>query len=243
MTRSHRSSTALLPVAALAVGLLAACGSDSPTAVDTAAAVPDLEVTSVDAAGSTSVEAAALMAALDAVEVTDLTVAEAEGLAFMREEEKLAHDVYAALYATWQMPIFTNIAASEATHTESVRLLLERHGLEDPAPAAAGSFTDADLQALHDALVAQGTEALEGALRVGAAIEEIDILDLETRMAASTSADIQLVYGNLLKGSRNHLRAFTSQLAGLTGSPYVPEYLTPGAYEAIVGTAMERGRN
>lgn len=42
-----------------------------------------------------------------------LNAAEIEGLLFMREEEKLAHDVYLALYAKWGLPIFQNIAQSE----------------------------------------------------------------------------------------------------------------------------------
>ncbi len=58
---------------------------------------------------------------------------------------------------------------------------------------------------LYDQLVAD-------ALRVGAAVEEIDILDLEERIAQTDKAEIQLVYENLAKGSRNHLRAFTSTL-------------------------------
>ena len=41
-------------------------------------------------------------------------------------------------------------------------------------------------------------------------IEEIDILDLEERIAQTDKAEIQLVYENLAKGSRNHLRALTS---------------------------------
>jgi len=56
---------------------------------------------------------------------------------------------------------------------------------------------------LYDQLVAD-------ALRVGAAVEEIDILDLEERIAQTDKAEIQLVYENLAKGSRNHLRALTS---------------------------------
>ena len=47
---------------------------------------------------------------------------------------------------------------------------------------------------------------------MGAAIEEIDILDLQERLAQTDNADIQQVFNNLLNGSYNHLRAFVSTL-------------------------------
>ena len=97
------------------------------------------------------------------------------------------------------------------------------------------------LQTLYDQLVVEGSQSLADALRVGAAIEEIDILDLEERIAGTGKADIQLVYQNLMKGSRNHLRAFTSTLERQTGETYLPQFLEPAAYKAIVTTPTERG--
>jgi len=47
---------------------------------------------------------------------------------------------------------------------------------------------------------------LADALKVGAAIEEIDILDLQTRVAQTDNADIPLAYNNLMNGSSNHRR-------------------------------------
>jgi hypothetical protein len=167
---------------------------------------------------------------------------EAAGLMFMREEEKLAHDVYMALYAEWQLSIFQNIAGSEQTHTDAVLQLLTRYGLDDPAAGlGAGEFADTTLQSLYDQLVAQGSTSLEAALRVGAAIEEIDILDLEERIAQTDKADIQRVYQNLLAGSQNHLRAFVGTLERQTGTSYTPQYLTQAAYEAIMSGTTGRG--
>ena len=163
-----------------------------------------------------------------------LTEVEIEGLRYMREEEKLARDVYLTLYDAWGMPIFQNIARSEATHMAAVGALLDRYGLADPAAAEVGVFTDPTLQGLYDQLVAEGRQSLAEALRVGAAIEEIDILDLQARLAQTENAAIELVYGNLLKGSSNHLRAFASTLARQTGETYQPQYLDPDSYEAIV---------
>jgi hypothetical protein len=167
-----------------------------------------------------------------------LTNEEALGLQFMREEEKLAHDVYVALYERWSLPIFETIAASEQKHTDAVVYLLDRYGLADPAAGnAPGKFTDPDLQALYDRLIVQGSTSAEGALKVGAAIEEIDIFDLQERLAATENTDIQRVYENLMAGSENHLRAFTRNLKMQIGDTYVPQYLTQKAYDAIVNAA------
>lgn len=167
--------------------------------------------------------------------VSPLSPAEAASLSFMREEEKLAHDVYVTLYDQWGVQVFTNIAASEQTHTDAIATLLDRYGLSDPAAGnAVGEFNDPALQALYDQLVAQGSLSLVDALKVGAAIEEIDILDLEERIAETTHADIKLAYNNLMAGSGNHLRAFVSTLEQQTGERYTPQYLDQAAYDAIV---------
>lgn len=175
--------------------------------------------------------------------VSGLTAEEAAGLLFMREEEKLARDVYNTLYSLWGQPTFQNIAASEQKHMDEVKLLLDRYGLTDPA-LAPGQFTDSNLQALYDQLVAQGSISLAEALKVGAAIEEIDILDLQTRLAQTDNADIQLVYSNLMSGSVNHLQAFTSVYARQTGETYQPQYMTAEQYQAILaGTNGNGNRN
>ena len=97
-----------------------------------------------------------------------------------------------------------------------------------------GTFTDTKLQALYDQLVAQGSESVTDALKVGAAIEEIDILDLHERLAATDNAAIERVYNSLLAGSENHLRAFVSNLNPRTGETYAPQYLSQAAHNAIV---------
>jgi hypothetical protein len=176
----------------------------------------------------------------------DLNDAEKEALIFMREEEKLAHDVYVVMYELWGMRIFQNISASEQSHTEAVKTLLDGYGIPDPAAGEFGVFTNPDLQVLYNDLVAQGSQSLPDALLVGAAIEEIDILDLEERLAQIDSADIQYVFENLLKGSGNHLRAFTSMLMTQTGETYQPQYMSMEVYQAIVaesgmGSGQSRG--
>ncbi len=153
-------------------------------------------------------------ATLIAAATGDLTQEEADALLFLREEEKLARDVYTVLYDEWGQKTFSNIAASEQRHMDSVKTLLEAYGLADPVGAdTPGAFTNSELQAAYDALVAQGGQSLEEALKVGVTIEDLDIEDLQALLATSPSADIAEVAQNLLKGSENHLNSFTRLLA------------------------------
>ena len=159
----------------------------------------------------------------------------------MREEEKLARDVYRQLFDTWGTSVFGNIGDSEQTHMEAVKTLIDRYDLTDPAQSLeAGKFTDSHLQQLHDELIENGSRSETDALKVGAAIEEIDIIDLENYLEQTTKQDIEIVYENLLKGSRNHLRSFVSVMEkrGLT---YKPQYLSAEEYGEIVSSDMERG--
>jgi hypothetical protein len=193
----------------------------------------------VDDEGTTSVDQSQLETQLAAIPVGALTTEEIDGLMWMREEEKLAHDVYVALYDLWQVPIFSNISQAEQTHTDAVKTILDRYQLEDPAiDNPDGVFTNPDIQALYDDLVAQGSGSLVEALAVGAHIEDLDIFDLQA--LNTDTADIALLYANLEKGSRNHMRAFVSNLER-RGETYTPVYLTADAFAAIISTPAERG--
>lgn len=126
-------------------------------------------------------------------------------------------------------------------HVESVLALLNAYGIADPTPAQAGQFSNADLQALYAQLIAQGSQSLQDAFLVGAAIEEIDILDLESRMAQSNNTDILLVYENLVSGSENHLRTFVRVIENQMSQTYSPQYLTQAQYDAILADASGAG--
>jgi hypothetical protein len=197
----------------------------------------------VDEGGNTSVPAVEQNGPPTETSPETLTDAEVEGLLYMREEEKLARDVYQALYDKWGMRIFQNIAQSEQTHMDAVKTLIDHYGLEDPAAGKdVGVFANPTLQALYDQLIEEGNRSLADALQAGAAIEEIDILDLEERIAQTDKADIQRIYGNLTKGSQNHLRAFVSTLQRREGETYQPQFLSQTAYEAIVDATRGRGQ-
>jgi hypothetical protein len=184
-----------------------------------------------------------LMVSPAAAATSPLMADEIAGLKFMREEEKLAHDVYVTFYQQYGLAIFNNIANSEATHMTAVKTLLDRYGIADPAAGnGIGEFENAELQALYNQLMAQGRQSLSAALQVSAAIEEIDILDLKELLAMTARSDIEQVYTSLLNGSHNHLRAFANTLKMQTGEVYQPQYLDAGTYQTVIaGTNGRRG--
>lgn len=223
--------------------------SETKPVVETASnnAVSSNEVTTADEAPTATVAEAAAPANSNIAQTnTAVTLSDEEiaGLVFMREEEKLARDVYLTLYDQWGAQVFQNISSSEQTHMDAVLAVLNQYNLTDPAAGnEIGQFTDAALQDLYDQLIAEGSQSLEDALRVGAAIEEIDILDLEQRMAQTDNADITQLYQQLENGSENHLQAFVSNIERQTGTTYQPQYMSQEAYDLIMNGSKGNGNS
>jgi len=173
----------------------------------------------------------------------NLSQEEIKGLLHMREEEKLARDVYLTLYNKWKLPIFLNIARSEQRHMDAIKYLLEKYGLKDPIAKnedKIGYFSNPEFQKLYKDLVNQGSKSLIDALKVGALIEELDIKDLKDHISKTDNKDIAFVFQNLMKGSRNHLRAFVRVLYSFGGN-YSPKYISQQEFETIINSPMERG--
>lgn len=171
---------------------------------------------------------------IDTIENTQLLSAiEVSDLQFLREEEKLAHDVYTYAYEKYGLNIFNNIASSEQTHTDAVLNLMIAYGIVDSATNQIGTFNNAELAALYTELIAKVNTSFEDALLVGATIEDLDIFDLDEKAMNTSSAEIENLYSNLKCGSENHMRAFTNQLNNYAVS-YTPTYIDAGQYEAIL---------
>jgi hypothetical protein len=167
---------------------------------------------------------------------------ELEILLHMKEEEKLARDVYLALYEKWGSQVFSNISKAEDTHMNAVVLLLQNYGEEYTEEEEEGKFSIPDFQELYGELTAKGSESLGEAFKIGALIEELDINDLEKYLSEIENENIKFVFENLLRGSRNHLRAFNRQLTRL-GLNYTPVYISQEQYDNIVNSANETGSN
>ena len=188
--------------------------------------------------GTTSVIEANLKSAM--ITTTSLTDSELASLLKMKEEEKLARDVYTALNQKWNNTIFSHISAAESNHLNAIILLLTTYG-GDASIGEPGIFTSTEVQTLYAKLVSDGSAAIEEAYKTGALIEEMDINDLNQSLSSVTNANVSLVFENLVKGSRNHLRAFNRQLTTL-GIVYTPVYLSQGDYDLIVNSSMEQGK-
>jgi len=170
----------------------------------------------------------------------ELSETEIRGLLQMREEEKLARDVYLALYNKWNLNVFQNIAKSEQTHTDMVSWLLKKYNLEDPFIDQYGVFSDSTIQALYASLVATGSESLTKGIFIGCTIEDLDIYDLQEFISESDNEDIRTVYQNLMKGSRNHMRAFYGQYSN-QGQTYQAQYIRQEELENIINSGVETG--
>jgi len=210
---------------------------DKSSDATTDSTVPVLDVKNDGTSLMLSANLANVLPASNAVTSTS----DAVMLTYMKEEEKLARDVYTTLNAKWNTQIFANIANAEVTHTNAVVTLMANLGLTNTALLPVGEYENQEFYNLYNQLVAQGSASLTEAYKVGALIEDKDIFDLSTDMQSTSNASILLVFENLKMASSNHLRAFTKQLAAL-GVTYTPQYIDQATYTQIVSTPMEKGK-
>ncbi len=83
-------------------------------------------------------------------------------------------------------------------------------------------------------MVTKGLVDVIEALKVGALIEETDILDLDTHIAEiDENDDILTVYTNLRRGSTHHLKAFVWNLK-MRGVEYTPQLMDLEDYNDII---------
>lgn len=170
-----------------------------------------------------------------ALQLQELTEDEISGILFMREEEKLARDVYLYLYELFPLRPFLNISKSEQAHMDAIKYLIDTYELEDPVGEnPPGVFQNEELQELYNELISQGSAGKSEALQVGALIEEVDIIDLQTELEEhAIHEDVVRVYGNLCNASENHLRAFVGVLR-LYEVDYEPLKLDQAEFDRIL---------
>ncbi len=185
-------------------------------------------------------EGADLDESQDEAVVSELSESEVDTLRWMREEEKLARDVYLTLSESWDDAQLVNVPKSEQQHMDALAVLLDRYGLEDPVvDDSVGVFTDPVLADLYVELTGAGEESREAALRVGAAIEELDMVDLQAAIDETEDPALVETYSSLLCGSRNHLRGFYGGLVQIDAD-YQPQYLEDATFFAIIDGEREQ---
>ena len=170
-------------------------------------------------------------------------------LEFMREEEKLARDVYMELGAMYpDHPIFGRIDDSEQKHTDAVKAMIEKYGLADPnTNDNVGVYTGKDygwyFTEKFNQLVERASISELEALYVGAFIEELDMMDInqcpkvivetenginditECGKIYTDNADVSSLYASLLDGSDSHLEGYVRN---------IEQYIGKGNYQAQV---------
>ncbi|MDX2506036.1 MAG: DUF2202 domain-containing protein [Gammaproteobacteria bacterium] len=193
---------------------------------------------------------------------TPLDKNEASHLTFMREEEKLARDIYlnfANMYP--EQIVFAKIATeSEQTHTDVMRDKLTQYNLPDPNPAtndlpdSLGVFTGEEwgwyFTEKYTALTALGSESELQSLYAGALIEELDMHDITDCPEVMVDAgyndpcglhytdEVGLInsYRSLIDGSESHLRSYVGQIEAVIGvGNYEAQYLSQAEVDAILG--------
>ncbi len=175
---------------------------------------------------------------LDNQESTAIVLEDQKALLFMLEEEKLARDTYFYLDELWGVNQFSNIQNSEQSHLDAVTNLLVGYGIEHTI-LPEGEFRNQEIQELYDAFIEVGALNILEALKVGATIEDLDIVDLEDYINATSNTTIISVFERLQCGSRNHLRSFVLALEN-AGSTYTPQFLTEVDYLQIINDSSER---
>ena len=193
---------------------------------------------------------------------TGLDAVEASLLTFMREEEKLARDVYLTLASLYpNQAVFNTIATtSEQTHTDTMRDKLAQFDLPDPnpdandLPASIGVFLGPEwgwyFTEKFAVLTSMAATSELAALYVGALVEELDMHDIavcpHVMIEAGYPSPCALeytetpalinAYNSLIDGSESHLRAYVGQIEAVIGvGNYEAQYLTQAEVDAILG--------
>ncbi len=175
----------------------------------------------------------------ETIQTETLSQTEIDDLKVLREEEKLARDVYAFSFDTYGLKIFNNISKSEQQHMDAILVLLNKYGIEDPVLPNRGEFKNQTLQGLYNDLTAKSDISLLEALKVGATIEDLDIKDIEDFESRTDKADILNTYDKLKCGSRNHMRNYYAQVLTNDGT-YTAQFISASELAAIIASSNEQ---
>jgi hypothetical protein len=164
--------------------------------------------------------------------VESLNEAEEAGILQLREEEKLARDVYTLLEEKWGLSPFSQIKPSEQKHMDAVAKLINRYDLLDPAQESIGIFENQKISSLFETLMTKGEQSEVDALQVGMTVEDVDIYDIDEILSKNDNQDIQVVFTNLRNGSIKHLQRFYTDLKTLGGT-YEPQYISQELFDQL----------
>lgn len=193
------------------------------------------------------------------IAVSTLDEGELHHLVFMREEEKLARDVYLTLGGLYPgLKPFAKIDGSEQRHTDTVKNRLEQYSIPDPntddrVGYFTGEYYGGYFLEKYELLTSWGSESSIDALYVGAFIEELDMKDIvhcpdvivdmdngidegDCGLLYTDEHSLIESYTNLLEGSKDHLRAFVRSIEKVIGEGnYLAQVLSQKEVDEILG--------
>lgn len=165
-----------------------------------------------------------------------ITDSEKAAIIFVVQEEKVAHDFYAAMYELHGITPFRSISKSEGLHMDKAKNLIDHFGIEDPNTEyydTPGKFKTLKFQAMYDDLVRGGSKSIQDALIESAKFEELDIVDIEKLISTVQNEYIKSTFGSLTGISKDHLKAIVRELSE-RGIEYSPSYLSKDELNSIV---------
>lgn len=226
--------TKIFVITLLVIWALTSCNKPDDLADNDA----PLAILSVESDGTSVLTRANITPLLDVT--LPLTADEIEFLYAIREDEKVARDLYLAFSAKYPTAAqISKIAAAEGSHITCVEAVLDYYEIEYPALGANGVFEDVARQALYDELSDKSSTLVE-AFSTMALVEEETIFAYKSVQGKITNTNLSLIVANMIKASSNHLRAAVRQVTAL-GESYVPSYLTTEEFNIIINSAFQCG--
>jgi|GEM_PF-6267520 len=169
----------------------------------------------------------------------DISAVEETALLKAWQDQKISRDLYQAFNEIWPSRIYENLLSDARYHMDFLHILLGKFGIPVPQDIP-GLFTDQEAQNLFDLLLDAGNVSAVEAFGQGAAIEDMIIDNLQIVLTQTDNLEIRLIYQNLLKSARNHLRLFANELSR-AGIDYNPQYVSYDDFAAIIAAPVETG--
>lgn len=171
-----------------------------------------------------------------------LSPGEADQLAYLREFEWMAADVYQYFLALHPLPLFQNIGMNALNNSEMAHLLLMRNNLTDPArPHIPGKYMDTTLISRYNRLIGKGKLSQDDALLACLSLEEFALQKVMLFKLKATHPEMATLLEMLARSSRNHLRSLWRRCSDHS-LLYEPTRLSREYFQTVVNQPHERGR-
>lgn len=228
----------LVAICAISLSLVSCSKETTPNSSELLVSGTPADIIEVKSDGATTFALAGVTPAFDST--ADLTTDEIEFIYAVREDEKIARDLYFSFFRNFGLKTFENIGKAEDNHIKATEKLFDYYEIDYPALSANGKFEDASRQKLFDSLLLKGTPELE-AFKVMALLEESNIVEYGEVLKSIVNPNIKLVIENLAKASANHFKAAIRQITALGGT-YAPALMTQEQYRALIAIGFEKGK-